>query len=95
MADSFLLKPTLILWSNDIVSLIADNKAILEFGASGLALASVAELVRALASVLRVGLVRALSLAFRSYFKSACRSGNMRSSNLIQGMKIGRYYCYW
>ena len=51
---------------NDIVSLIADSKAILGVGAGGLALVtgSVAGFIP------RVGLVRALSLGFKSYFKT-------------------------
>ena len=49
---------------NDIVSLVADSKAILGFGAGGLALFSVAGVTP------RVGLMRSLSLGFKSYFKT-------------------------
>ena len=50
----------------DIVSLVADSKAILGVGAGGLALIS-----GSVAGVIpRVGLVRALSLGFKSYFKT-------------------------
>ena len=49
---------------NDFVSLVADSKAILGIGAGGLALGSVAGFIP------RVGLVRALSLGFKSYFKT-------------------------
>ncbi len=49
---------------NDFVSLVAKSKAILGIGAGGLALGSVAGLIP------RVGLVRALSLGFKSYFKT-------------------------
>ena len=49
---------------NDIVSFIADSKAILGIGTGGLALisGSIAGFIP------RVGLVRALSLGFKSYF---------------------------
>jgi hypothetical protein len=51
----------------DIVSLVADSKAILSVGVGGLALIS-----GSVAGVIpRVGLVRALSLGFKSYFKTA------------------------
>ena len=48
----------------DIVSLVADSKAILSVGAGGLALISASGIIP------RVGLVRALSLGFKSYFKT-------------------------
>ena len=48
----------------DIASFIADSKAILGVGASGLALVSVAGVIP------RVGLGRALSLGLKSYFKT-------------------------
>ena len=48
---------------NDIVSLVADSRAILGVGAGGLAL-SIAGVIP------RVGLARALSLGFKSYFKT-------------------------
>ena len=49
----------------DIVSLVADSKAILSVGAGGIALGSIAGVFP------RVGLVRALSLGFKSYFKTS------------------------
>ena len=50
----------------DIVSVVADSEAILGVGAGGLALVS-----GSIAGVIPpVGLVRALSLGFRSYFKT-------------------------
>ena len=50
----------------DFVSLVADSKATLGIGAGGLALVS-----GSIAGVIpRVGLVRALSLGFKSYFKT-------------------------
>ena len=51
---------------NDIVSLVTDSKAILSVGAGVLALfsGSVAGIIP------RVGLVRAFSLGFKSYFKT-------------------------
>ena len=48
----------------DIVSLVADSKAILGVGAGGLALVSVAGVIP------RVGFVRALTLGYKSYFKT-------------------------
>ena len=48
----------------DIVSLVADSKAILSVGAGSLALISASGIIP------RVGLVRALSLGFKSYFKT-------------------------
>ena len=48
----------------DVVSLVAESKAILGFGAGGLALVSVAGIIP------RVGFARALSLGYRSYFKT-------------------------
>ena len=48
---------------NDIVALVADSRAILGVGAGGLAL-SIAGVIP------RVGLARALSLGFKSYFKT-------------------------
>ena len=48
----------------DIVSLVADSKAILSVGTGGLALISGAGVIPC------VGLVRALSLGFKSYFKT-------------------------
>ena len=48
----------------DIVSFVADSKAILGAGGGVLALVSVAGVIP------RVGLVRALSLGYKSYFKT-------------------------
>ena len=53
-------------WSKslkDIVSLVADSKAILGIGAGGLTLFSVAGVIP------RLGIVRALTLGWRGYFK--------------------------
>ena len=74
----------------DIVSLVADSKAIL--GAGGLALIS-----GSVAGVIpRVGLVRALSLGFRSYFKTtyplSVRASEIKQLNdSILRMKKGSY----
>ena len=73
----------------DIVSLVADSKAIL---AGGIALVS-----GSIAGVTpRVGLVRALSLGFKSYFKttnplSVRKSEVKQLSDLILRMKKGSY----
>jgi hypothetical protein len=48
----------------DIVSLVADSKAVLGVGAGGLALFSIAGVIP------RVGFVRALTLGYKSYFKT-------------------------
>ena len=48
----------------EIVSLVADSKAILGVGAGGLALVSAAGVIP------RVGFVRALTLGYKSYFKT-------------------------
>ena len=74
----------------DIVSLVADSKAILGVGAGGLALGSVAGFIP------RVGLVRALSLGFKSYFTttyplSARKSEIKNLNDSILGMKKGSY----
>ena len=80
-------------WSEsvkDIVSLVADSKAIL--GAGGLALVS-----GSIAGVIpRVGLVRALSLGFKSYFKTtyplSVRASEIKQLNdSILRMKKGSY----
>ena len=82
-------------WSEsvkDIVSLVADSKAILGVGAGGLALVS-----GSIAGVIpRVGLVRALSLGFKSYFKttypSSVRASEIKQLNdSILRMKKGSY----
>ena len=75
---------------NDIVSLVANSKAILGVGAGGLALGSVAGIIP------RVGLVRALSLGFKSYFKTtyplSVRASEIKQLNdSILRMKKGRY----
>lgn len=49
---------------NDIVSFVADNKVDFVVGAGGLALASAAGIIP------RVGLGRALTLGYRSYFQT-------------------------
>jgi len=74
----------------DIVSLVADSKAILGVGAGGLALGSVAGVIP------RVGLVRALSLGVKSYFKTtyplSVRKSEIKQLNdLIIKMKKGSY----
>ena len=74
----------------DIVSLVADSKAILGIGAAGLALGSVAGFVP------RFGLVRALSLGFKSYFKTtyplSVRKSEIKQLNeSILRMKKGSY----
>ena len=74
----------------DIVSLVADSKAILGVGAGGLALGSVAGFIP------RVGLVRALSLGFKSYFKTtyplSVRKSEIKQLNeSILRMKKGSY----
>ena len=73
---------------NDFVSLVADSKAILGIGAAGLA--SVAGFIP------RVGLVRALSLGFKSYFKttyplSVRKSDLKQFSDSILLMEKGKY----
>ena len=76
----------------DIVSLVADSKAILGVGAGGLALVtgSVAGFIP------RVGLVRALSLGFKSYFKTtyplSVRASEIKQLNdSILRMRKGSY----
>eukprot|EP00981_Chlorochromonas_danica_P002013 scaffold413_cov176-Ochromonas_danica.AAC.9 len=63
----------------DDVSFVADSKAILGVGAGGLALVtgSVAGFIP------RVGLVRALSLGLKSYFKTICPM-SVRESEIKQ-----------
>ena len=82
-------------WSEsvkDIVSLVADSKTILGVGAGGLALVS-----GSIAGVIpRVGLVRALSLGFKSYFKTiyplSVRASEIKQLNdSILTMKKGSY----
>jgi hypothetical protein len=73
----------------DIASLVADSKAILGVGA-GLALVSAAGVIP------RVGLVRALSLGFKSYFETtyplSVRKSEIKHLNdLILRMKKGSY----
>ena len=76
----------------DIVSLDADSKAILGVGAGGLALIS-----GSVAGVIpRVGLVRALSLGYKSYFKttyplSVRKSDINQLSDLLLWMEKGDY----
>jgi len=80
-------------WSEsvkDIVSLVADSKAILGVGAGGLALVSGAGVIP------RVGLVRALSLGFKSYFTTtypaSVRASEIKQLNdSILRMKKGSY----
>ena len=72
----------------DIVSFVADSNAIL--GAGGLALVSVAGVIP------RVGLVRALSLGYKSYFKTTnplyVRESEINQLNdLILRLKKGSY----
>ena len=74
----------------DIASLVADSKAILGVGAGGLALVSAAGVIP------RVGLVRALSLGFKSYFETtyplSVRKSEIKHLNdLILRMKKGSY----
>ena len=74
----------------DIVSLVADSKAILSVGAGGLALISASGIIP------RVGLVRALSLGFKSYFKTtyplSVRASEIKQLNdSILTMKKGSY----
>ncbi len=74
---------------NDIVSLVADSKAIIG-GAGGLALISGSGVIP------RVGLVRALSLGFKSYFKttyplSVRKSEIKQLSDSILWMHKGEY----
>ena len=76
----------------DIVSFVVDNKAILGVGAGGLALVtgSVAGFIP------RVGLARALSLGFKSYFKttyplSVIKSDIKQLSDSILWMAKGNY----
>ena len=74
----------------DIASLVADSKAILGVGAGGLALVSAAGVLP------RVGLVRALSLGFKSYFETtyplSVRKSEIKQLNdLILRMKKGSY----
>ncbi len=76
--------------AKDIVSLVADSKAILSVGAGGIALGSIAGVFP------RVGLVRALSLGFKSYFKTtyplSVRASEIKQLNeTILRMKKGRY----
>ena len=77
---------------NSIVSLVADSKAILGVGAGGLALVS-----GSIAGVIpRVGLVRALSLGFKSYFKTtyplSVRTSEIKQLNdLILRLEKGSY----
>ena len=76
----------------DIVSVVADSEAILGVGAGGLALVS-----GSIAGVIPpVGLVRALSLGFRSYFKTtyplSVRASEIKQLNdSILRMKKGSY----
>lgn len=76
----------------DIVSLVADNEPILGVGAGGLALVTVS-----VAGVIPlVGLMRALSLGFKSYFKTtyplSVRASEIKRLNeTILRMKKGRY----
>ena len=77
----------------DVVSLVADSKAILGFGAGGLALIS-----GSVAGVFpRVGLVRALSLGFKSYFFETTYPLSVRAPDIkhlndsILRMKKGSY----
>jgi len=58
------------------VSLVSDSEAILGLGAGGLALVTGS----VVGFIPRVGLGRALSLGFQSYFK-LCLLGNLRSSS--------------
>ena len=74
----------------DIASLVADSKAILGVGAGGLALVSAAGVLP------RVGLVRALSLGFKSYFETtyplSVRKSEIKQLNdSILRMKKGSY----
>ena len=76
----------------DIATLVADSKANLGIGAGGLALIS-----GSVAGVIpRVGLVRALSLGFKSYFKASypvcVRASEIKQLNhSILRMKKGSY----
>ena len=81
-------------WSEsvkDIVSLVADSKAILGIGAGGLLVSG------SIAGVIpRVGLVRALSLGFKSYIQTtyplSVRASEIKQLNdSILRMKKGRY----
>ena len=74
----------------DIVSLVADSKAILGVGAGGLALGSVAGFIP------RVGFGRALSLGFKSFIKTtyplSVRKSEIKQLNeSILRMKKGSY----
>ena len=73
----------------DILSIVAESKAILG-GAGGLVLGSVAGFIP------RVGLGRAISLGWRSYFKttnplSVRKSEIKKLSNLLLSMEKGSY----
>ena len=69
---------------NAIVSLVADSKAILGVGAGSLALGSVAGFIP------RVGLVKALSLGFKSYLKTTYPLSEIKQLNeSILRMKKG------
>ena len=74
----------------DIVSLVADSKAILGIGSLALVSGSIAGVFP------RVGLVKALSLGFKSYFKttyplSVRKSDIKQLSDSILRMKKGSY----
>ncbi len=76
----------------DIASFVADSKDILGIGAGGLALATVS----VAGFIPRVGLVRALSLGFKSYFKTtyplSVRASEIKLLNdSILRMKKGSY----
>ena len=74
----------------DSASFVADSKAILGVGAGGLALVSVAGVIP------RVGFVRALTLGYKSYFKtthplSVRKSEIQHLNDTILRMKRGSY----
>ena len=79
-------------WSESVKDIVADSKAILGVGAGGLALVS-----GSIAGVIpRVGLVRALSLGFKSYLKTiyplSVRASEIKQLNdSILRMKKGSY----
>ena len=77
----------------EMVSVVADSKAILSIGAGGLALISGGSVAGVIP---RVGLVRALSLGFKSYFKTTCplsvrKSDINKLSDSLLWMEKGDY----
>jgi hypothetical protein len=74
----------------DIISFVTESKAFLEIGASTLAVVSVA------GAMPRVGVVRAFTLGWRSYYKTSCPLSIRKSEvkmldNLTLWMEKGSY----